>query len=57
MNRNPKVGDTLDVMEKELVKIKVAGNGVNPFKKENKTFYVGNEDNRSSLNNWKNYFK
>ena len=54
MDGNPKVGDTMEDMKKELKRLKVAENQEEPFKKETKTFYTRNEDSRSRYNNWKN---
>ena len=59
---NPKAGETLELMKKELRKMKVAENREEPFKKkesmtyyqEDTTNYVrNNEDNRSRRDNWK----
>ena len=57
VNINPKVGDTLEMMKKELREINVAENFDGPFETENKMFYARNEDNRSRYNNWKNSLK
>ena len=54
VNGNPKGGDTMEFMKKELRKIKVVENCEEPFKKENTTYYVrNNENNRSRMDNWK----
>ena len=42
VNGNPKDGDTLELMKKEIRKMKVLEDREEPFKKENKTFYVRN---------------
>ena len=39
VNGNPKAGDTMELMKKELRKIKVVENCEEPFKKENTTFF------------------
>ena len=59
---NPKEGEMLELMKKELRKMKVAENREEPFKKkesmtyyqEDTTYYVWNtDDNRSRRDNWK----
>ena len=58
---NPKEGDILDMMKKELKRMKVAENREEPFKKgivtnylAEDTYYIWNaEDNRSRRDNWK----
>ena len=60
---NPKEGDTLEMMKKELKKMKVAENREEPFKEkkgtttnylEDDTYFVQNaEDRRSRRGNWK----
>ena len=60
---NPKEGDMLELMKKELRKMKVAENREEPFKEkkgtttnylEDNTYYVWNtDDNRSRRDNWK----
>ena len=58
---NPKEGNILDMMKKELKRMKVAENREEPFKKgiatnylAEDTYYVWNaEDNRSRRDNWK----
>ena len=59
---NPKEGDTLEMMKKELKKMKVAENREEPFKEkkgtttsfEDDTYYVRNTvDNRSRIDNGK----
>ena len=58
VNGNPKDGDTLELMKKELRKMKVVENREEPFKNENTTYYVWNtEDNRSGMDIWRNYLK
>ena len=60
-DRNPKEGNVLDMMKKELKGMKVAENREEPFKKgiatnylAEDTYYVRNaEDNRSGRDNWK----
>ena len=60
-DRNPKEGNILDVMKKELKRMKVAENREEPFKKgiatnylAEDTYYVWNaEDKRSRRDNWK----
>ena len=57
---NPKPGNTMEAMKKELKKLKVAENREEPFAKETKTFYTKNEENRSRYDryeNWKNNLK
>ena len=54
---NPKVGNMMEEMKKELKKLKVAANREEPFPKETKTFYAQTEENRSRYNNWKNNLK
>ena len=54
VNRNLRAGDTLELIKKEQRKIKVAENREEPFKKEGKTVYVKNENNRSKIDNWRN---
>ena len=44
---NPKDGDTMEAMKKELKRLKVAENREEPFAKETKTYYAKNEDTRS----------
>ena len=54
VNGNPKDGDTLELMKKELRKMKVVENCEEPFKNENTTYYVRNtDDSRSRKENWK----
>ena len=50
---NPKAGNTMETMKKELKKLKVAENHEEPFAKETKTFYAKTEENRRRYNNWK----
>ena len=50
---NPRVGETVELMKKELRKMKVAENTEEPFKKEQKAFYV-KDDNRARIDKWKN---
>ena len=58
---NPKAGDTLELMKKELKRMKVVENREEPFKKgiatnyvDEDTYYVRNgDDNRSRKDNWK----
>ena len=60
---NPKEGDMLGLMKKELSKMKVAENSAEPFKKkegtttdyqEDTNYYVWNtDDNRGRRDNWK----
>ena len=47
MDGNPKDGNTMEAMKKELKKLKVAENREEPFPKETKTFYAQTEENRS----------
>ena len=55
VNSNPKAGNTIVLMNKELRKMKVVENWEEPFKKESKTYYGhNNEDNRSRIDNWRN---
>ena len=56
---NPKAGDTLELMKKELKRMKVVENREEPFKKGIATnyredvYYVQNtDDNRSRRDNW-----
>ena len=51
---NPKAGDTMEDMKKELKRLKVTENREEPFKKETQTYYTRDEDSRSRYNNWKN---
>ena len=52
VNGNPKDGDTLELMKKELRKMKVVENHEEPFKNENTTYYIQNtNDNRSRKDN------
>ena len=44
---NPKDGDMMEAMKKELKRLKVSENREEPFAKETKTFYTMNENNRS----------
>ena len=54
VNGNPQDGDTLELMKKELRKMKVVENREEPFKNENTTYYIRNTDNnRSRKDNWK----
>ena len=53
-NGEPKVGDHVQMLKRELRRIKVVENRDEPFSKENKTFYMRNDENRSRYNNWKN---
>ena len=58
---NPRQGDTLEMMKKELKRMKVAENREEPFKKGIETNYVDEDvyfvrngnDNRSRRDNWK----
>ena len=58
---NPKAGETLELMKKDLKRMKVAENREEPFKKsiatnyvDEDTYYVRNaDDNRSRRDNWK----
>ena len=53
-NGNPKLGDTTELMRKELKKMKVIENQNEVFKKEDTTYYIQNtDDNRSRRDNWK----
>ena len=53
-NGNPKLGDTTELMRKELKKMKVIENRNEVFKNKNTTYYVRNtDDNRSRRYNWK----
>ena len=54
---NPKDGNTMEAMKKELKRLKIAENREEPFAKETKTFYAKTEENRSRYNNWKNNLK
>ena len=54
---NPKAGDTMEDMKKELKRLKVAENREEPFMKETKTYYTRTEESRSHYNNWKNNLK
>ena len=47
INSEPKAGDTMELMKKELRKIKVAENHEEPFVKEIKTHYTKNDDGQS----------
>jgi hypothetical protein len=49
----PKAGNTIELMKKELRKIKVTEDR-EPFKKEHQTFFTRNDENRSRYNNWRN---
>ena len=43
------------MIKRELRKMKVVDNREKPFKKENKTYYVrNNDDNGSRYDNWRN---
>ena len=53
VNVNPKAGDTLEMMKKELRKMKVVENREELFKKESKTYFVRDENNRSRYNDWR----
>ena len=50
---NPKVGETVELMKKELRKMKVVENRQKHFKKEEKAFYV-KDDNRARIDKWRN---
>ena len=58
---NPRAGETLELMKKELKRMKVVENREEPFKKgiatnyvDEDTYYVRNgDDNRSKRDNWK----
>ena len=47
MNGNQRAGDTLEMMKKELRKIRVVENREESFKKDNKTYYGRDDNNRS----------
>ena len=53
VNGNPKVGDTLEMMKKELRKMKVVGNRDEPVKKESKGYSVRDQNNRSRYDDWR----
>ena len=54
VNGNPKAGDTLELMKKNMRKMKLPDNFEELFKKENTTYYVRNtDDNRSRKDYWK----
>ena len=54
VNGNSKEGDTLEMLKKELRRMKVVENREEPFKNENTTYYVWNtDDNGSRKDNWK----
>ena len=49
---NPKDGDTIQLIKRELRKMKVVENCKEPFKKDTKTYYeCNNDDNRSRYDN------
>ena len=48
---NPKDGDTMEAMKKELKRLKIAENREEPFVKETKTYYTRTEESRSRYNN------
>ena len=54
---NPKDGDTMEAMKKELKRLKIAENREEPFAKETKMYYTRTEESRSRYNNWKNNLK
>jgi len=54
---NPKAGDTMETMKKELKRLKGAENHEEPFVKETKMYYTRTEESRSRYNNWKNNLK
>ena len=54
---NPKEGETMEAMKKELKRLKVAENREEPFAKETKTYYTRTDDNRSRYDNWKKNIK
>ena len=54
VNSNPKAGNTLESMKKELRKMKVIENCEDLFKKESSMYYVRNDENRSKHDKWKN---
>ena len=47
VNGNPKVGDTLEMMKKELRKMKVIEKRDEPFKKKSKAYFIRKKNNRS----------
>ena len=53
VNGNPKAGDTVVMMKKELRKMKVVENSEELFKKESRTYFVRDENNRSRYDNWR----
>ena len=55
---NPKAGQTMETMKKELKRLKIVENREEPFAaKETKTYYTRNDDNRSRYDNWKKNIK
>ena len=44
---NPKEGETMEEMKKELKRLKVIENREEPFSKETRAFYMRTDDNRS----------
>ena len=53
VNGNPRDGGIIELMKKELRKLKVVDSRAEPFKQEDKTFYV-KDDNRARLDKWRN---
>lgn len=53
VNGNPKAGYTLELMKNELRKITVVKNREEPFKKENRAYFVRDENNRSQYDDWR----
>ena len=53
VNGNTKARDSLEMMQKELRKMKVIENRDEPFKKESKAYFVRDENNRSRYDDWR----
>ena len=53
VNGNPKAGDILEMMKKDLRKMKVVENTEELFKKEGRSYCVRDENNRSRYDDWR----
>merc|ERR1712115_92879 len=54
---NPKAGETLEMMKKELRMMKVVENRDEPFKKESEAYFGRVGNNRSRYDDWRNDIK
>ena len=54
---NPRAGETMENMKKELKRLKVIENREEPFNKETQAFYTRTDDTRSRYDSWRRNLK